>query len=162
MLFENLAASMSNEIRRNAEGQPFVTGQLGSLRSVLKVRWAWITLPAALVVVSGIFFLLTVIETRKSGLPLWRGSALAVLYHGLETRVRETIGRWDQPSEMDKVAKEVRVKLRREDQVLLLRTGPDKTHSMPLLSRRDPIPSHNRSEIHEDHSEELGHAQPPC
>ncbi len=113
--FEHLANSITNEMRKNkADQAPAVTGQLGILRTVLHVRWQWITLPGILLVVSSVFFLLTIIESSKSATPLWKGSALAVLYHGLEAKVRSTLEHWDLSSQMSDASEEVKVKLRRD------------------------------------------------
>ena len=174
-IFENLANSVTNEMRKNkADQAPPVTGQLGVPRTVLHVRWQWITLPALLLIVSSIFFLLTMIESSKSGTPLWKGSALAVLYHGLEAKVRSTLEHWDLSSQMSDASEEVRVRLRRDptddgntipestelvltDTVLLLRTGPEKTQSMPLMNTdHDRTSSVEAAEaILEDNSDDI-------
>lgn len=113
--FDNLANSITNEMRKNkADQAPAMTGQLGVSRTVLHVRWQWITLPAFLLVVSSVFFLLTIIESSRSATPLWKGSALAVLYHGLETKVRSTLEHWDLSSQMSDASEVVEVKLRRD------------------------------------------------
>lgn len=113
--FENLATSITNEMRKNkADQTPAITGQLGVPRTVLHVRWQWIILPGILVIVSSIFFLLTIIESSRSATPLWKGSALAVLYHGLEAKVRSTLEHWDLSSQMSDASEEVKVKLRRD------------------------------------------------
>ena len=114
-VFENLANSITNEMRKNkADQAPSVAGRLGVPRTILQVRWQWITLPALLLIVSSVFFLLTIIESRRSATPLWKGSGLAVLYHGLEAKVRSTLEHWDLSSQMSVAAEEVKVKLSRD------------------------------------------------
>ncbi len=110
----------------------------------------------------GGLFLITIIETRRSALPLWKGSALAILYHGLETRVRETVEHWDQSSEMEEASKEVRVGLRRDDGVALLRTGVEplkKAHSIPLLDMRRRNTQADDADRNEEDPEPLNKAQ---
>ncbi|KAI9872747.1 MAG: hypothetical protein M1823_008092, partial [Watsoniomyces obsoletus] len=123
--FQNLATSITNEMRKSETlRSSTVPGQLGHVRTVLRVRWYWITLPGFLLLVSALFLLLTAIESNRTATPLWKGSALAVLYHGLEAKVRSTLEHWDLPSQMSDASEEVKVKLRRDpmDDVLLLRT----------------------------------------
>ena len=113
--FENLANSITNQMRNSETDQSLtVSGQVGLVRTVLQVRWQWITLPAFLLLISTIFFLLTMIESSRSAVPLWKGSALAVLYHGLETKVRSTLEHWDLSSQMSEASEGVKVKLRRD------------------------------------------------
>jgi hypothetical protein len=145
--FDNLAVSLTNEMRRNkADTLPDITGQVGIVRTILQVRWPWISLPAFLLAISILFFALTVLESMRSMTPLWKGSSFPVLYHGLEAKVRGTLEQWELPSQMEKASEEVRVRLRRDvnDDVLLLRTGVDKTVSMPLMGvgRRAGTPDH--------------------
>ncbi|KAJ9608361.1 hypothetical protein H2200_007349 [Cladophialophora chaetospira] len=120
--FENLAMSISNEMRQDAELQPTVAGSLGQSLTILKVRWEWITLPIFLIVVSIIFFLGSIWETKHLGIPIWKSSVLPVLCHGLEDPVRKGMERSNATSEMDEAAKAVKVRLGSgADDVLLLR-----------------------------------------
>ena len=89
--FDLLATSLSNEIRRNADNAPFVTGSLGTSQTVLKVRWAWITLPAVCVALSFVFLAISVWESVRLGVPVWKGDVLAVLACGVEESVRREL-----------------------------------------------------------------------
>ena len=89
--FDLLATSLSNEIRRNADNAPFVTGMLGTSQTVLKVRWAWITLPAVCVVMSFVFLVVSVWESVRLSVPVWKGDVLAVLACGVEEGVRREL-----------------------------------------------------------------------
>ncbi|CAI7605753.1 unnamed protein product [Penicillium discolor] len=51
---------------------------------VNKVFWYWLILPAVLVILGAIFFIGTTTTNRKAKMPLWKSSALAPFYHGLE------------------------------------------------------------------------------
>jgi hypothetical protein len=113
--FENLANSITNEMRNNKTGQTGdFRGQVGIVRTVLRVRWQWIALPAFLLAVSTLFFTLTAFESSRTSTPLWKGSSLAVLYHGLEAKVRSALEHWDLPSQMSDASEEVKVRLRRD------------------------------------------------
>ena len=171
--FQNLATSITNEMRKSDTVQEStVPGQLGRVRTVLRVRWYWIVLPGLLLLISALFLLLTAIESSRTATPLWKGSALAVLYHGLEAKVRATLEHWDLPSQMSDASEEVKVKLRRDsmDDVLLLRTGLDKTHSIPSMTtnasggNRPSTPEPTHSQGSDDGSSQTplaAHSTPP-
>ena len=122
-MFENVALSLSNEFRRNADGSPFITGRLGTVRTVLNVRWEWITLPVFCVLVSMGFFAYTIFENRRGRLPVWKGSALAGLFHGLEDKVRRGVEEVEGAHAMNVMAEEVKVRLGKEDGIWGLRVG---------------------------------------
>ncbi|CAG8395938.1 unnamed protein product [Penicillium salamii] len=61
-----------------------VNGTVQTSKVFVSVQWYWVTLPACLVVVGAIFFIGTTILNRKANMPLWKSSALAPFYHGLE------------------------------------------------------------------------------
>ncbi|OJJ06186.1 hypothetical protein ASPVEDRAFT_87499 [Aspergillus versicolor CBS 583.65] len=49
----------------------------------VSVDWAWLALPAALVVMGIVFLVLTAVLNRRQRLFVWKSSILAVLFHGL-------------------------------------------------------------------------------
>ncbi|KAI1110400.1 hypothetical protein F5Y14DRAFT_443999 [Nemania sp. NC0429] len=48
----------------------------------VRVNWGWAALPASLTALTLLFFLLTVLEARRRGLRVWKGSPLTLLFHG--------------------------------------------------------------------------------
>lgn len=48
------------------------------------VRWPWIILPVILLVTGALFLMVTMVISKKSHAPLWKSSALAPYYHGVE------------------------------------------------------------------------------
>jgi hypothetical protein len=112
-LFQNIADSITNEMRKNADNQTPLTGHLGTVRTVIDVRWAWIAFPAFLVIASLGFFLLSMIESSRHKAPLWKSSILAVLYHGIEEKARSTVQSAEKASEMERESEEFNVQLRR-------------------------------------------------
>jgi hypothetical protein len=69
----------------------------------VEVRWVWMILPLALVLLGLVFFALTVLEGRKKGY-LLKTSVLAVMFYGLEAREWGAGG--DGEEEEEEVAKE--------------------------------------------------------
>jgi hypothetical protein len=112
-LFNNVANSITNEMRRNADNQPSLSGELGTLKTVLDVRWAWIAFPAFLVVSSLLFFVIAMVESHRQAVPLWKSSTLAVLCHGIEEKVRDPFTSIERASGMEHEAAKVDLRLRR-------------------------------------------------
>jgi hypothetical protein len=50
----------------------------------VSVRWPWIILPGILLVTGALFLVVTIVISKKSHAPLWKSSALAPYYHGVE------------------------------------------------------------------------------
>lgn len=109
--FANLADSLSNELRKNADGQPMFNGHLGRQETVVTVRWAWIALPVFCVVVSLAFFVLSMWESHLTSIPLWKSSSLAPLYHGLDADIWSTLARPEMISQMSRAAEDIHVRL---------------------------------------------------
>lgn len=59
-------------------------GTIQTSKVFVSVQWYWSILPAFLVVLGAIFFIGTTATNRKAKMPLWKSSALAPFYHGLE------------------------------------------------------------------------------
>ncbi|KAJ6127651.1 hypothetical protein N7523_003263 [Penicillium sp. IBT 18751x] len=50
----------------------------------VSVRWPWVILPGILLVTGALFLVITMVISKKSRAPLWKSSALAPYYHGVE------------------------------------------------------------------------------
>lgn len=60
-----------------------VTGQAYEDEIYVNVHWGWIIMPISIVVISGLFLILTVVESSKKSY-LFKTSIIAVLFHGLD------------------------------------------------------------------------------
>ncbi len=69
-----------------------VFGQATSLQTFVHVQWAWITLPLFVVGATAVFLILAIISTRRSSTELWKGSALAMLFYGLDHATKVQFG----------------------------------------------------------------------
>lgn len=74
------------------------------------VSWAWITLPASLVVIAFILLVSTIFSTIKNGTRLWKTSSLAAFYHPLTDRGRGKIGEASNKVHLDKISEDVSVR----------------------------------------------------
>lgn len=97
-----------------------VNGTVHSSKVFVSVQWYWLILPTLLMVTGSIFFAVTVLVNRRARIPLWKSSALAPFYHGLE-KLGE--GNFVSTSAMGKTANGVEVHLRdtEDDERLMLR-----------------------------------------
>jgi len=86
-LTSELAQSMTNSFRSSGGAVP-VPGAAFEAESYVHVRWGWIALPVAVVLLTAFFLAAAIFRSRRSGLRLWKSNALAMLYHGLDGETR--------------------------------------------------------------------------
>ena len=93
--FDQLAQSLSTWTRTSRQGSTFdltmgqAVGVTWTNGTILKVRWAWLALPCALLAGTLVFLGFTIMVTRKQQMGIWKSSSLALLFHGLEERSAE-------------------------------------------------------------------------
>ena len=116
----DLATSMTNNMRLRA-GQ-LVQGQSITSVPYIHVRWPWLVLPIVVLVAAVMFLLLTIWESHRRAMPLWKSSALAVLLHNLQriegegqyALVDGEVGRGHaKVSELEKQTRNISVELKR-------------------------------------------------
>ncbi|KAF2466299.1 uncharacterized protein BDR25DRAFT_268730 [Lindgomyces ingoldianus] len=80
----NLADGLSEFLRStNNANMTNVTGSAFGPQTYIRVRWQWLIIPLATVVATVVFFFFTVLESGRARI-LFKSSALAALFHGLE------------------------------------------------------------------------------
>lgn len=87
--FTNITDSLTNFMRQNSAPGTSSTPALAIAmqnKTCIAVRWPWLAFPAALVLLTLLFFALMITETRPgaSRPAIWKSSPLALLYHGLQ------------------------------------------------------------------------------
>ncbi|MCJ1466696.1 hypothetical protein MMC07_005316 [Pseudocyphellaria aurata] len=109
---EGLANAMTSVIRQRGDtpSTDFVHGTVYGLQTCIKVQWAWLALPSALIIFTIIFLLVTIITTRSWNMT-WKSSTLALLFHGLDTISREQYGEMMDLSAMENAARQAQAKL---------------------------------------------------
>ena len=84
--FQNISESITTYMRDtgNANHSEPARGNVLHGQTCLEVRWGWLALPATLVVVTLLFFIVMIIQTRPTGnrAQIWKSSPLALIYHG--------------------------------------------------------------------------------
>jgi hypothetical protein len=89
---------MNQVIRRNTlskSGTHNVSvGRAFAYVIIVHVRWAWISLPAALLLFSLLFLITTVVRSTRDAdnVGIWKTSALAILFNGLGDDVQNHVG----------------------------------------------------------------------
>lgn len=103
---------MTNVLRTYGSGadDDTVFGTAFSTEAFIHVRWKWLTLPAALSILSFAFLITAVTVSRRNSIPVWKSSNLAILFHGLEEK--ERLGPLEEIGETEATAKELKVALR--------------------------------------------------
>lgn len=124
---DGLVWSMTANIRQTSGDSGSLgaaTGQMQAVESCLEVRWAWLSLPASLLGLEVAFLAAIMIYSRsnKEWHGDWKGSSLALLFHGLEyhaaaSREKEVaaVGAHEpcDKNDMLKVAEGMKVQLRK-------------------------------------------------
>ena len=109
----NLAMSMTNNIRQqNDSGSNPLSGTALETETYVKVRWAWFSYPAALIVLSLVYLLGTIIETTHRDILIWKSSNLAMLFHGRSLEMNKSDrGPVNALSQLSERAKDINVEL---------------------------------------------------
>ncbi|KAF2145869.1 uncharacterized protein K452DRAFT_263274 [Aplosporella prunicola CBS 121167] len=79
----NITTSMSYAIGRSQSSYK-VLGSAIFTQTYIKVRWAWCSLPLAVVLMGVAFLVCTMVYTKRAGVGTWKSSSLAPLYARLE------------------------------------------------------------------------------
>lgn len=93
---ERLAVSMTNLMRSMSDTTVMVEGAAYSQVTFVSVRWAWLSFPFLLLILSLVFLAATMIKTSKDGATgVWKTSAMPTLVYGLP---KETQNQLKSPS----------------------------------------------------------------
>jgi hypothetical protein len=117
--WKNSTDAMTSTVRADGVNgaSDYAYGTAMASDTCANVQWAWISLPA-IVVLGVIVFLSTLMITspRRREQPLWKSSALALVFTNLDI-ITEARGEGQLPTktELDNVAKETKVRLSNGD-----------------------------------------------
>lgn len=113
-VMKRLSASltaMTLDPKKNINATKSVTGQVGNMVNLVRVRWRWLILPYALCLTGIILLAATISIQRQTQAPLWKCSVNAFFYHGLDFDMGIE-SRLNTVAEMDAQATVTRVKLK--------------------------------------------------
>ncbi|KAJ2990716.1 hypothetical protein NUW58_g2815 [Xylaria curta] len=83
MTAKNIADSITHVIRTNRNATS-AEGTAWAQDTIVRIQWAWLSLPIALVLLGALFLVAVAIATKRSGMPLWKSSLLPYLFHGVD------------------------------------------------------------------------------
>ncbi|KAL9621357.1 MAG: hypothetical protein Q9160_004248 [Pyrenula sp. 1 TL-2023] len=83
-LFETLALSMTNELRRSDDNNEKINGTTEFSITIIQVNWPWMALPIGLVIFGSIFVIISALESHRLRQPIWKDESLPILFHGLD------------------------------------------------------------------------------
>jgi hypothetical protein len=92
-VFEDVAGQMTTVLRQtgNVTTSTDYSGTVYTTATVIQVRWAWLTGPVAIVLLSVVYLLAGILQTRSSGVGAWKSSPLAMLFMTPELPLRAAI-----------------------------------------------------------------------
>jgi hypothetical protein len=113
---ERIAEAMTSTVRNTPSRNgsfDMVQGESWDMRIHVQTRWPWIILPLALLGLSLIFLVWTVVKSSREcqEVGIWKTSAIAILFNGLGDDVQKTFGSNCRMGQARIKARELRVKL---------------------------------------------------
>tara|TARA_R110002003_G_scaffold70_12_gene6435 strand:+ start:65389 stop:67827 length:2439 start_codon:yes stop_codon:yes gene_type:complete len=107
-----LAGAITN-ILRSSTSSEMVQGQAFDEEVYVLVRWAWLSLPVGLLLISFVFLLATVVKSasEKDQVSIRKNSAIATLLYGLPDHYQKRLAKTDSKGTPRAKAKELKVKL---------------------------------------------------
>lgn len=111
--FHNISTAITNFKRQNGDSNATnsVIGLLTKETTCVRVRWQWLYFPAALVVLTLSFFVVVVLETRRSTGHDFKASVLPLMFNGLHLPDHTTEGSTaSRVSDLEKEARDILVK----------------------------------------------------
>ena len=108
-----LATSMTNGIRQQNDSYfSIFRGRAYKSETYVRVRWAWLSYPAILVLLTVILLIGVIVENAHGEIRVWGASNIALLFHGHDLPL-DDIGRSpiNKISQMTRKAKAVKVRL---------------------------------------------------
>jgi hypothetical protein len=115
-LMENVADALTTYFRREAEQNAtlLVRGTAHQSLTFISIQYLWLVPSAVMLLASGVLLFVTALTTAWKRAPLWKDSALPLLFHGLDEWSLPV--RYQGPKETDggmsAVARELQVELR--------------------------------------------------
>jgi Protein of unknown function (DUF3176) len=92
-----------------------VNGSVAVPEVYVRIRWEWFALPTLLTFSGIVFLVITIVISKRRKVRLWKSSALALLYHGLEDDILNDQPVADAISGMEQTARSTVVRLKVSD-----------------------------------------------
>ena len=83
-LLQNISISMTNLIRNADSTTAPVIGKVWTAETIVHVQWIWFIYPIAMILLTLVFLVATIVQSSSQDIKVWKSSILAVLFHGLD------------------------------------------------------------------------------
>ncbi|KAJ8131056.1 hypothetical protein O1611_g2570 [Lasiodiplodia mahajangana] len=120
LLVSDLATSMTVAFRSFIGAVP-VSGRAIYTQSYVHVRWGFAVVPIIVVVGAALFLVAAIYQSKRSTTKVWKSSALAMLFHGLDDTAKSRFSYATTLPEQKAEARLTKVKLEELDDGTLLR-----------------------------------------
>jgi hypothetical protein len=110
-LFGSIAEAIATNMRARPNGTERINGTAWSKENFVEIRWAWISLPALLLLSTLVFVGATATKSHRHQFHAWKSSALSTLLHGLTEDARDRFDPKASPSEIEAISQKMRVRL---------------------------------------------------
>jgi hypothetical protein len=113
---ERLATTMTAVVRNSQNSGKeihFATGTAWESDTLVQIRWAWISLPVAVLTLGLIFLVGTIVisSREREEVGIWKTSVIAVLFNGLGDEVQQSVGPNCSMGEAREKARQLKVRL---------------------------------------------------
>jgi hypothetical protein len=108
-LLQNISISITNLMRNVDNTTAPVVGQLWNTEAIVHVRWIWFIYPIAVIILTLLFLVATIVQSSTPHIKVWKSSILAVLFHGLDDPVYDSSSGTLDNTHMKARAKQVKV-----------------------------------------------------
>lgn len=109
-VLQKMARGMTDQLRSSYNTN--APGLTASSVVLVRVQWAWLALPFAVVLAAAVLLLAEMVESRRSrNLSLWKSSSTALLYHSVSPTQDIISTQVQSPQQLEKLAKSTRVSL---------------------------------------------------
>ncbi|GKZ81281.1 hypothetical protein AnigIFM56816_005795 [Aspergillus niger] len=105
-MFQSLAGALTTHAR-NAVCKASVKGTTWTVESFVHVKWPWMILPIALMVLTLVFLVTTVVRTRNQF--IWKSSPLALLFSDVAVEAPHAFERSPDLSHMEEASRKMKV-----------------------------------------------------
>ena len=122
-LMQDISDSMTETFRTSVNSTTYSGIGLNSV-TYISITWAWLSLPIALVVLTFMMLIIVIVRNNARGIPAWKSSGLALLFHNLEGWHRSEL-ELNRPQELEKRAAKMIAQVSNE-------------HGVPLFSKSYP------------------------
>ena len=111
-MINNLTESMTICMRQAAtEPNSTLSGTVFETQAVVQIRWKWLALPILLLVGTTSFLGTCIRASKQRQTRPWKSSSTALLFHGLDRGYLDRVVVAEKRTEMDSVAKAIKVQL---------------------------------------------------